>query len=79
MTLGKSIQNMLISYKRGSLISFADALKEAESITEVAMEELLPEGDGPEAKLSKAMRYAAFSGGKRLLFTITCCFCALCF
>ena len=56
------------------MISFADALKEAASITEVAMEKLIPEGKGPEAKLLKAMRYAAFSGGKRLrpFIVLTC-------
>ena len=56
------------------MISFADALKEAASITEVAMEKLIPEGEGPEAKLLKAMRYAAFSGGKRLrpFIVLTC-------
>ena len=56
------------------MISFADALKEAASITEVTMEKLIPEGEGPEAKLLKAMRYAAFSGGKRLrpFIVLTC-------
>ena len=56
------------------MISFSDALKEAASITEVTMEKLIPEGEGPEAKLLKAMRYAAFSGGKRLrpFIVLTC-------
>jgi len=38
------------------------------------MERLIPEGEGPEASLLKAMRYAAFSGGKRLrpFIVVTC-------
>ena len=48
------------------MISFTDALKEAATHTEVVMEKLIPESEGPEAKLLKAMRYSSFSGGKRL-------------
>ncbi|MGH7017959.1 MAG: polyprenyl synthetase family protein [Caulobacteraceae bacterium] len=32
----------------------------------VALDELLPRAEGPEAKLTQAMRYAALGGGKRL-------------
>ena len=38
------------------------------------MDKLIPEGEGPEAKLLNAMRYATFSGGKRLrpFIVLTC-------
>jgi farnesyl diphosphate synthase len=32
----------------------------------VALDELLPRADGPEARLTEAMRYAALGPGKRL-------------
>ena len=48
------------------MISFSDALKEAATLTESAMEKLIPDGEGPESTLLKAMRYSSFSGGKRL-------------
>jgi farnesyl diphosphate synthase len=37
----------------------------AETVT-VALDALLPESEGPEARLDQAMRYAALGGGKRL-------------
>jgi len=37
----------------------------AESVT-AALDELLPKGEGPEARLTEAMRYAALGPGKRL-------------
>jgi farnesyl diphosphate synthase len=56
------------------VISIAEALKEAATLTESVMERLIPEGKGPEAKLLKAMRYSSFSGGKRLrpFIVLTC-------
>ena len=46
--------------------SFVDALNDAASLTEAAMERLIPAAKGPEAQLLKAMRYSSFAGGKRL-------------
>ncbi|MBV8592997.1 MAG: polyprenyl synthetase family protein [Caulobacteraceae bacterium] len=39
---------------------------EAADVVTVALDELLPRADGPEAKLTEAMRYAALGPGKRL-------------
>lgn len=41
-------------------------LREAAQRVEAALEALLPEPVGPEARLMEAMRYAALGGGKRL-------------
>ena len=56
------------------VILFSDALTEASSITEAAMDKLIPEGEEPESILLKAMRYSSFSGGKRLrpFIVLTC-------
>ncbi len=53
------------------LASLADpalkrALADAAAIVGVALDTLLPESEGPEARLDQAMRYAALGGGKRL-------------
>ena len=45
---------------------FTDALKDATYVTEAEIEALLPEAEGPEAKLLEAMRYSSLAGGKRL-------------
>ena len=42
------------------------ALKDAAAKVEEALDELLPEINGPESQLLEAMRYAAMGGGKRL-------------
>ncbi|MDA8050453.1 MAG: polyprenyl synthetase family protein [Rhodospirillales bacterium] len=42
------------------------AREEAAEAVEAALDALLPETDGPEARLDEAMRYAALGGGKRL-------------
>ena len=48
------------------MASFADVLGEtAESVDEV-MRRLLPDPDGPEARLLEAMAYSTLAGGKRL-------------
>jgi farnesyl diphosphate synthase len=39
---------------------------EAADLVTVALDELLPRADGPEARLTEAMRYAALGPGKRL-------------
>jgi farnesyl diphosphate synthase len=41
-------------------------LAEAADLVTVALDELLPRSDGPEARLTEAMRYAALGPGKRL-------------
>ena len=42
------------------------ALAEAVETIDAALSALLPESEGPEARLEQAMRYAALGGGKRL-------------
>ena len=42
------------------------ALKDAVARVEETLEELLPESNGPEARVLEAMRYATLGGGKRL-------------
>jgi farnesyl diphosphate synthase len=44
----------------------ADRIEEAADLVTVALDELLPRGDGPEQRLTEAMRYAALGPGKRL-------------
>src|ERR1700742_894781 len=39
---------------------------EAADLVTVALDELLPRADGPESRLTEAMRYAALGPGKRL-------------
>jgi len=46
--------------------SFKDALTEAASLTEAAMDRLIHHADGPEVQVLEAMRYSSFAGGKRL-------------
>ncbi|THD79230.1 MAG: polyprenyl synthetase family protein [Phenylobacterium sp.] len=41
-------------------------IAEAADLVTVALDELLPRGEGPEARLTEAMRYAALGPGKRL-------------
>ena len=44
----------------------AKRVAEAADLVTVALDELLPRADGPEARLTEAMRYAALGPGKRL-------------
>jgi len=44
----------------------ARRIAEAADLVTVALDELLPRADGPEARLTEAMRYAALGPGKRL-------------
>jgi farnesyl diphosphate synthase len=46
--------------------SLARALDDTVKTVEAALDALLPEPGGPEARLDEAMRYAALGGGKRL-------------
>ena len=43
-----------------------DRVAEVADLVTVALDELLPRADGPEARLTEAMRYAALGPGKRL-------------
>jgi farnesyl diphosphate synthase len=53
--------------------AFADHLDEVADRLTVALDALLPRGDGAEGRLFSAMRYAALAGGKRMrpFLTIT--------
>ena len=44
----------------------AERVAEAADVVTVALDQLLPRADGPEQKLTEAMRYAALGPGKRL-------------
>ena len=46
--------------------SLAKRVAEAADLVTVALDELLPRAEGPEARLTEAMRYAALGPGKRL-------------
>ena len=46
--------------------SLAGRIAEAADLVTVALDELLPRAEGPEARLTEAMRYAALGPGKRL-------------
>jgi farnesyl diphosphate synthase len=52
--------------------ALAKRIAEAADLVTVALDELLPRADGPEAQLTEAMRYATLGPGKRLraYFTI---------
>lgn len=47
-------------------MKLTDFLTEAAAETEQALEQALPQPEGPEAVLYEAMRYSVFAGGKRL-------------
>ncbi|MDP1616937.1 polyprenyl synthetase family protein [Phenylobacterium sp.] len=47
-------------------LSVERRVAEAADLVTVALDELLPRADGPEARLTEAMRYAALGPGKRL-------------
>ncbi len=47
-------------------MSLAQRVAEAADLVTVALDELLPRAEGPEARLTEAMRYAALGPGKRL-------------
>ena len=48
------------------LQAVADRVAETADLVTVALDELLPRGEGPEQRLTEAMRYAALGPGKRL-------------
>ena len=47
-------------------VAFAQRVSEIADTVTVALDELLPRADGPEGRLTEAMRYAALAPGKRL-------------
>lgn len=47
-------------------MDLAHRVAEAADLVTVALDELLPRADGPESRLTEAMRYAALGPGKRL-------------
>ena len=47
-------------------MDIARRVAEAADLVTVALDELLPRGDGPEGRLTEAMRYAVLGPGKRL-------------
>jgi len=47
-------------------VAFAERVSEIADTVTVALDELLPRADGPEGRLTEAMRYAALAPGKRL-------------
>lgn len=47
-------------------MDLAQRVAEAADLVTVALDELLPRGEGPESRLTEAMRYAALGPGKRL-------------
>lgn len=49
-----------------TLPTLAKRVAEAADLVTVALDELLPRADGPESRLTEAMRYAALGPGKRL-------------
>jgi farnesyl diphosphate synthase len=48
------------------LATLPQRMMEAADLVTVALDELLPRADGPEQRLTEAMRYAALGAGKRL-------------
>ncbi len=48
------------------MIDLEKRIVQAADIVTVALDELLPRADGPESRLTEAMRYAALGPGKRL-------------
>jgi farnesyl diphosphate synthase len=47
-------------------LTLAERIAETADLVTVALDHLLPRADGPEARLTEAMRYAALGPGKRL-------------
>jgi farnesyl diphosphate synthase len=51
---------------RNPVETVAERANEVADLVTVALDQLLPRGEGPEARLTEAMRYAALGPGKRL-------------
>lgn len=49
-----------------TMVDFESELKSVASEVDALLDSILPQPNGPEAKLLEAMRYAAVGGGKRL-------------
>ncbi|MGZ8369579.1 MAG: polyprenyl synthetase family protein, partial [Caulobacteraceae bacterium] len=47
-------------------LTLTERIAEAADLVTVALDQLLPRADGPESRLTEAMRYAALGPGKRL-------------
>ena len=47
-------------------LTLAERISETADLVTVALDQLLPRADGPESRLTEAMRYAALGPGKRL-------------
>lgn len=52
--------------------TFDEALAAASARVDAALASLLPQADGPEARVFEAMRYAVFAGGKRFRPFLVC-------
>ena len=48
------------------VLTLAERISETADLVTVALDQLLPRAEGPEARLTEAMRYAALGPGKRL-------------
>src|SRR5206468_4368465 len=59
----RRVQLMSLAGQTGPL---AQRVAEAADLVTVALDELLPRAEGPESRLTEAMRYAALGPGKRL-------------
>jgi len=57
---------MTVAAADGKDLGLADRVIESADLVTVALDQLLPRGDGPEQRLTEAMRYAALGPGKRL-------------
>src|ERR1700757_4175232 len=47
-------------------LTLAERISETADLVTVALDQLLPRAEGPEARLTEAMRYAALGPGRRL-------------
>lgn len=47
-------------------LTLAERISETADLVTVALDQLLPRAEGPEARLTEAMRYAALGPGKRM-------------
>jgi len=52
--------------KTVSVVALEDVMADAQRRVDAVLEGVLPRGEGPDSRLSEAMRYATLGGGKRL-------------
>ncbi|HEY4113645.1 MAG TPA: farnesyl diphosphate synthase [Rhizomicrobium sp.] len=50
----------------GTVDQLAEALRHSAQFVEQVLDDVLPQADGPESRVTEAMRYAMLGGGKRL-------------